>query len=81
MCPLFTTVYYHILHNHTFSNPHILILFYPASLDRGHLFTLLKPPERLDSSKLSFFLVLLTFKTLYIRMLPLLAFSLLARFF
>ena len=46
---------YRILHNHTHLDPPFYFTLRPASVTRGHPFTLLKPLVRLDSSKFSFF--------------------------
>ena len=46
---------YRILHNHTHLVPPFYFTLRPASVTRGHPFTLIKPLVRLDSSKFSFF--------------------------
>ena len=50
----FCTVYC-ILHYHTCLDPSCYFSFRTESVTRGHPFTLLKPPVRLDSSKFSLF--------------------------
>ena len=46
---------YRILHYHTCLDPSCYFSFRTESVTRGHPFTLLKPPVRLDSSKCSLF--------------------------
>jgi hypothetical protein len=46
---------YRILHYHTCLDPSCYFSFRTESVTRGHPFTLLKPPVRLDSSKFSLF--------------------------
>ena len=46
---------YRILHYHTHLDPPSYFTLRPASITRGHPFTLLKPLVRLDSSKFSLF--------------------------
>ena len=55
--PIDLCTVFRILHHFTNLNPTIYFTFRLSSVTRGHLFTLCKPPARLDSCKFSFFRV------------------------